>query len=413
MTKIFDRFLKEPSDVSCGCDDTCCGSRQGPIDDESAERLKDHPWTTGRMNTSAGDVPIVATRWSTADRLGTLRMRLGIGRTIYTIPPGLYGVKGRAFGSPLARGLYPRASTAEVDPRAKPGAPAAVGHPNAQSPVYVTANYKMSFDRVRQALDGLDGWILVLDTRGINVWCAAGKGTFGTDELVRRIESSGLAGVVSHRKLILPQLGAPGVAAHEITKRTKFHVVYGPVRAEDIPEFMRVGMKTTPAMRKVRFSLKDRLILTPVELSGIARHWAFLLFLGLWILRLLGVRLLAVDFPAVLAAVVVGAVLVPILLPWIPGRAFAWKGWLLGIVLAVVICAIKGLPATTSGWAATLSYFLVLPAISGFLAMNFTGSSPITSLSGVVKEMRTAVPLIALSAVLGVAAMIVSAVLKA
>ena len=34
-------------------------------------------------------------------------------------------VKGRAFGSPLARGLY-RASTAEVDPRAKPGAPAAV-----------------------------------------------------------------------------------------------------------------------------------------------------------------------------------------------------------------------------------------------------------------------------------------------
>ena len=31
-------------------------------------------------------------------------------------------VKGRAFGSPLARGLYPRASTAEVDPRVKPGA---------------------------------------------------------------------------------------------------------------------------------------------------------------------------------------------------------------------------------------------------------------------------------------------------
>jgi len=30
-------------------------------------------------------------------------------------------VKGRAFGSPLARDLYPRASTAEVDPRVKPG----------------------------------------------------------------------------------------------------------------------------------------------------------------------------------------------------------------------------------------------------------------------------------------------------
>jgi len=378
MTKIFDQFLKEPSDVSCGCDETCCGSRQGPVDDGSADRLKDHPWTTGRTNTPAGDIPLVSTSLSFADRVGTLRMRLGIGRMTYTISPGLYGV----------------------------------GRPDAQSPVYVTANYKMSFDRVRQALDGLDGWLLVLDTRGINVWCAAGKGTFGTDELVRRIKSSGLAQIVSHRKLILPQLGAPGVAAHEIAKRTKFHVVYGPVYAEDIPEFMRAGMKTTPAMRKVRFALKDRLILTPIELSGIARHWAFLLFLGLWILRLLGVRVFSVDFPAILAAVVVGAVLVPIFLPWIPGRAFAWKGWLLGLVLAIAVCAIKGLPVMAAGWAATLSYFLILPAISGFLAMNFTGSSPITSLSGVVKEMRTAVPLIALSAVLGVAAMIASAVLK-
>jgi hypothetical protein len=35
-------------------------------------------------------------------------------------------VKGRAFGSPLARGNRPRASTAEVDPQTKPGAPAAV-----------------------------------------------------------------------------------------------------------------------------------------------------------------------------------------------------------------------------------------------------------------------------------------------
>jgi len=378
MTKIFDRFLKEPSDVSCGCDETCCGSRQGPVDDGSADRLKDHPWTTGRTNSPAGDVPLVSTRLSFADRAGTLRMRLGFGRTTYAIPPGLYGVN----------------------------------RPNAQSPVYVTANYKMSFDRVRQALDGLDGWILVLDTRGINVWCAAGKGTFGTEELVRRIESSGLAGVVSHRKLILPQLGAPGVAAHEITKRTKFHVVYGPVRAEDILEFMRAGMKTTPAMRKVRFELKDRLILTPVELSGVVRHWAFLVFLGLWILSLLGMRVFSVDFPAILASVLVGAVLVPALLPYIPGRAFAWKGWLLGFLLVAVICASKGLPSTAAGWAATISYFLVLPAISGFLAMNFTGSSPITSLSGVVKEMRTAVPLIALSAVLGVAAMIASAVLK-
>jgi CO dehydrogenase/acetyl-CoA synthase gamma subunit (corrinoid Fe-S protein) len=71
---------------------------------------------------------------------------------------------------------------------------------------------------------------LILDTKGINVWCAAGKGTFGTDELVSRISKTGLSKIILHRKLVLPQLGAPGVSAHEVTKQTGFSVVYGPVR---------------------------------------------------------------------------------------------------------------------------------------------------------------------------------------
>nr|NIO11254.1 carbon monoxide dehydrogenase [Deltaproteobacteria bacterium] len=59
----------------------------------------------------------------------------------------------------------------------------ALGNPTKDSPVFVTANYTLSFDSLRSALVGIDGYIMVLDTKGINVWCAAGKGTFGTDEL--------------------------------------------------------------------------------------------------------------------------------------------------------------------------------------------------------------------------------------
>jgi acetyl-CoA decarbonylase/synthase complex subunit gamma len=40
-----------------------------------------------------------------------------------------------------------------------------------------------------------------------------------------------------------------------------------------------------------------------------------------------------------------------------------------------------------------LSWFLIITAISSFLAMNFTGSSTYTSLSGVKKEMKISVPL--------------------
>ena len=91
---------------------------------------------------------------------------------------------------------------------------------------------------VRTALKGRNGYILVLDTRGVNVWCAAGKGTFGTEELVSRLESEGLERIVRHRTLIAPQLGATGVSAHRVKQRSGFRVIYGPVRAADLPSFL-------------------------------------------------------------------------------------------------------------------------------------------------------------------------------
>ncbi len=140
-----------------------------------------------------------------------------------------------------------------------------LGSPGPASPVFVTANYALSFDALRSSLPGLDGFILVLDTQGINVWCAAGKGTFGTDELVRRTQATGLKEAVTHRRLILPQLAAPGVAAHEVVRRAGFRVEYGPVRAADLPEYLRNG-KATAEMRIVNFDLVDRLVLIPVQL---------------------------------------------------------------------------------------------------------------------------------------------------
>ena len=85
----------------------------------------------------------------------------------------------------------------------------AIGSPTPADPVLVTANYKMSYDIVRSVLAGRNVWLLVLETYGINVWCAAGEGTFGTEELVRRITVSGLARAVTQRRLVLPILGAP------------------------------------------------------------------------------------------------------------------------------------------------------------------------------------------------------------
>jgi CO dehydrogenase/acetyl-CoA synthase gamma subunit (corrinoid Fe-S protein) len=101
--------------------------------------------------------------------------------------------------------------------RVKPGL-YRLGKPGPEAPVFVTSNYTLSFDALRSNLTSMDAFILVLDTFGVNVWCAAGKRTFDTKELVHRIQDTKLGEVVSHRILILPQLGAPGVAAHEVKK---------------------------------------------------------------------------------------------------------------------------------------------------------------------------------------------------
>ncbi len=261
----------------------------------------------------------------------------------------------------------------------------ALGHPTPAAPVFVTANYTLSFDALRTALHGIDSYILVLDTQGINVWCAAGKGTFGTEEVVRRVESTGLRDVVTHRRLILPQLGAPGVAAHEVKRQTGFSVAYGPVRAADLGAYMDTGT-ATPEMRRVRFTLWDRLVLIPIELVHVAVP-AFVAALLLWLLA----GPLAAY--AAVSAILGGAVLFPILLPWLPARDFSAKGFILGGIIASVfaVLALVG-PGEMStplrlGWA--VAYLLAMPPVTAYLALNFTGATTFTSRSGVKREMAT------------------------
>jgi len=302
------------------------------------------------------------------DRWGTLLVRLGFGRMRYTVEPGLYGV----------------------------------GAPQEDSSVLVTANYKLSFDHLRAALAGLDAWVLVLDTNGINVWCAAGKGAFGTAALCAQAAASRLAQLVRHRRLVVPQLGAPGIAAHTVKRQSGFAVVYGPVLARHLPEFLSRGMQATPAMRRKTFSLPERAVLVPLELV-IAGKWALLLAVGLfgvsglfgpaafwenvreqggWIMAGLGSGILA------------GTVLTPLLLPVLPGRAFSLKGGAAGLLAALIfLAAFFPRSEGTGNTLAGLAWLLLIPAIASFFGMEFTGASTYTSLSGVKKEMRIAVPL--------------------
>ncbi|MBE3067243.1 MAG: carbon monoxide dehydrogenase [Chloroflexi bacterium] len=267
----------------------------------------------------------------------------------------------------------------------------ALGNPTPDSPVFVTANYTLSFDALRSSLEGIDGYILVLDTQGINVWCAAGKGTFGTNEIVLRVMITRLGEVVQHRKLILPQLGAPGVAAHEVKKRTSFRVEYGPVRAADLPEYLKTH-KATPEMRRVEFPLRDRLVLIPVEFV----HVVLPMLAVAVVLYFIGGLVSAL---AAVAAAMAGAVLFPLLLPWLPTHNFSTKGFILGGLVALPFALSVFLQHPDWAWwrqvGQALEFLLAMPAVTAFLALNFTGSTTFTSRSGVKREMFTYIPAMA------------------
>jgi hypothetical protein len=265
--------------------------------------------------------------------------------------------------------------------------------------VLVTANYKLTFDQLRASVPGRDAWLLVVDTHGINVWCAAGKGTFCADEVARVVHESRLAEIVEHRRLILPQLAAPGVAAHRVKEACGFRATFGPVRAADLPEFLAAGMKADAAMRRVTFTLGERAVLTPVELATAWDRRALLAYGGIIAAAALdrdgvsigrAVRRGAPVIGAAWLALLAGGAVTPLALPWLPGRAFALKGAVVGGVAATAATAVLGRRLSL---AARLALLAGVPAVSSYAAMNFTGSSPITSPSGVELEMRRALPL--------------------
>ncbi|MBJ6801110.1 acetyl-CoA synthase subunit gamma [Geomonas sp. Red259] len=330
------------------------------------------PGFLGWVAAGSRRAPRISGSLTWADHWGACLARWGINRMTFMVPPGLY----------------------------------AIGTPDAQAPVVVTANYKMSYDIVRRALSGRNVWLLVLETYGINVWCAAGKGTFGTGELVRRIEASGLAQAVSHRRLILPILGAAGVSAHRVKQRSGFEVVYATVRADDLPAYLDQGGTATPAMRELRFNWYDRLVLIPVEIVLAAKPVApvaALLYLGARLFW--GADAAAATALAFLGAVLTGIAAGPLLLPLLPGRSFAVKGACAGLLYCALLYALAA--GVRWGGAATAACFLALPAVSAFYTLNFTGCTTYTSKSGVKKEMRLGLPIMA--GALGVALIIVIA----
>lgn len=134
-----------------------------------------------------------------------------------------------------------------------------LGNPDERSPVLVTANFDLTVKRLTRYLRGLDCYLLVAPTGGINVWCAAKGGKFTAHSVISVVRTSRIGERVTNRTLILPQLAAPGVDTRLVKKETGWRCKFGPVYARDIPEYVTNSFKKTDDMRRVKWPLIDRL----------------------------------------------------------------------------------------------------------------------------------------------------------
>lgn len=342
------------------------------------------PITAEYLDTPIGSISSISSELLYKDKLEHFGVMWGYKRNNYMIKPGIY----------------------------------AIGNPKPSSLVIVSCNYKLTFDILRKDLRNVDCWLLILETNGVNVWCASGKGTFGTEELIRRIRKVKLESLVNHRVLILPQLGASGVDVSKLKKETGFRGIFGPIRSEDIEDYIKNKFKASKEMRNVKFTISDRAKLTPLSFVQNIKYY-FVALVIILLMNVIGgtvslgigelIKITIIQSIPMLLATVVAAMIFPIALPVIPFKSFALKGFVLSLFFLGVLSSMSYNFMIQNNMY-FLGYSLITIALVTNICLNFTGSTTYTSFSGVVKETLWALPACIAFSIIGVILMIISLV---
>jgi SAM-dependent methyltransferase len=306
--------------------------------------------------------------------------------------PGYYRPQPRAFTGAKARLRAWRCLlTGQFDHVSiEPGIYAS-GNPGPDAPVFVTANYEYTYFRVMRDLrrGGVDAWILVVDSDGINVWCGARGGHFGNLQLLEAVEATGISSVATTRALILPQLAAGGIEAPNLPKNTEkfpFTVKYGPVWSKDLPAYLKAHPARKPEAWKVakftidhrmqagltHFTFQARMFFLLVTIAliaagvGLFTTWAgaggILAFTGeMWIsLLTINFLLLGVGYPITCVT-----------------RCFVKKSFIVGALNAAIVGVAMWLlefPTVTFTWNLPFQFWLGF-----FTTMSFSGFTMDTS----------------------------------
>jgi len=238
------------------------------------------------------------------------------------------------------------------------------GNPGRSAPVFVTCNFDHTVRLVSAVLRdmGIDCYLLVAPTGGVNVWCASAGGHFGTDEVEAAIRLSGIDDLVDHHRLVLPRLASPGVDPREVRSRTGWRVVFGPIDVADLPRWMdesfpRLVADVVEFPARTRIEMGLGAALWPAGLVGIPAA----LVGGLW---------------TGLASVLLGylvSVLFALAYPYLPAKPGLPQAVPLAVALGVA-GAVGG--AVAGGTFQTVLWAAIGAAMGGLVALDFPSWSP-------------------------------------
>lgn len=236
-----------------------------------------------------------------------------------------------------------------------------MGHPDEDSPVFVTSNFHLTVKRVKEALEGEDCYLLVAPTRGINVWCASTGGDMNTQSIIRVVKTSKISEKVEHRKLILPQFSAPGIDREYLKQKTGWNAVFGPAYAKDIPTFLKNNFNKTKDQCKAKFPLQFRL--------------EMLLSMNFLIWVLIGIITLLINSSWFLKASTffwLSGFILYAGFPFIPTRSGWLKGVFVSLIEMIAIVLFSSLVMGYSWWA-YWNWMIVVFVINMWLGFDLRG----------------------------------------
>jgi acetyl-CoA decarbonylase/synthase complex subunit gamma len=252
-----------------------------------------------------------------------------------------------------------------------------IGEMDENAPLLVTANNFLTVFLLARRLSDKKVRLLIIDTKGINVWCSAGEGSFSSKDIIEKATNCGLLTEKGKVSMILPKLSFAGVKLEELRKHG-INPIIGPLYAKDVPAFLGQDKLENQIYERVHFGLQSRAFTAlPTAIQF------FYYFLGVYVITL------GYAPPDVIWIATGLAFIYPLLFPWLPGKYFSVKGIYLALLVAIVSTYFH-----YDSVKVQLLLIFFLFATSIFIGLSYTGNSAVSNYTSVRKETARFLPVV-------------------